>query len=181
MHNTSILTHAAAPYSLVDRLSKAMADPGLLAEVEELARTIATTRNELQRLNAGPFVAGHVPAATDELDEVVAHTAAATDQILQVCEELESAGGTATAEMLQRATTRIYEACSFQDITGQRITKVVATLKAIEGKVSQMLEVFGERPIGSAMPDSEPSLTNGPQLPANAMDQADIDKLLADF
>lgn len=181
MHETSILTHAAAPYGLVARLSQSVRDPQLLAEVEELARTIATTRNELQRLDAGPFVAGHVPAAKDELDEVVAHTATATDQILEVCEELERAGGNADAEMLQRATTRIYEACSFQDITGQRISKVVATLKAIEGKVSQMLEVFGQSPIATSAPAAEPSLTNGPQMPGNAMDQADIDKLLADF
>ena len=34
--------------------------------------------------------------------------------------------------------TRIYEACSFQDITGQRIGKVVTALKAIEGRVQQV-------------------------------------------
>lgn len=181
MRETSILTNAAAPYSLVSRLSQAVRDPDLLAEVEELARTIATTRSELQRLDAGPFMAGHVPAARDELDEVVAHTATATDQILEVCEELERAGAGADAAMLQRATTRIYEACSFQDITGQRISKVVATLKAIESKVSQILEVFGHEPVTEPAPPATPSLTNGPQLRANAMDQADIDKLLADF
>lgn len=181
MRESSILTNAAAPYNLMSRLSQAVRDPDLLAEVEELARTIATTRTELQRLDAGPFVAGQVPAARDELDEVVAHTATATDQILEVCEELERAGAGVDAATLQQATTRIYEACSFQDITGQRISKVVATLKAIEGKVSQILEVFGQAPTAEPAPASVPSLTNGPQLPVNAMDQADIDKLLADF
>ncbi len=44
---------------------------------------------------------------------------------------------------LQDATTRIYEACSFQDITGQRITKVVATLKTIERKVAHIIGTFG--------------------------------------
>ncbi len=184
MHDAAILPtapYAAAPYTIVARLAEAVHDPDLLAEVADLARTIATTRSELQRLDAGPFVAGHIPAATDELDEVVAHTASATDSILQVCEELEQAGATADAALLQRATTRIYEACSFQDITGQRISKVVATLKTIEQKVSQILEVFGG---AEPMPEAAPlplSLTNGPQLPGAAMDQADIDKLLADF
>ena len=49
------------------------------------------------------------------------------------------------AAKLQDATTRIYEACSFQDITGQRITKVVAALKAIEAKVAQIVATFGSR------------------------------------
>ena len=176
MHDTSV--------ALVERLAKAVHDDDLLAEVAELARTIALTRTELQRLEAGPFVAGHIPAATDELDEVVAHTAKATDAILAVCEELEQAGESdqpIDSALLQQATTRIYEACSFQDITGQRISKVVGTLKAIELKVSQILAVFGHGEPPPPEEDVVPSLTNGPQMPAMAMDQADIDKLLADF
>jgi len=173
-----------APTELVHRLKASVHDNDLLAEVEDLARTIARTRSELQRLDAGPFIAGHIPAATDELDAVVAHTASATDVILESCERLEMAASTGTpidAEMLGRATTSIYEACSFQDITGQRIKKVVGTLKAIEQKVGDILKVFGQ---GQEITESDAageSLTNGPQLPGKAMEQSDIDKLLADF
>ena len=42
------------------------------------------------------------------------------------------------------ATTRIYEACSFQDITGQRITKVVKALHGIEEKVDAFVAAFGD-------------------------------------
>ena len=59
---------------------------------------------------------------------------------------LDSAG----AQMLQDATTKIYEACSFQDITGQRITKVVAALKAIDAKVSQIIATFEQPGAGVA-------------------------------
>ena len=173
-----------ASTDLVDRLAMAVPDPDLLAEVEDLARTIAATRSELQRLDAGPFIAGHIPAATDELDEVVAHTASATNSILEVCEELEKAGESdepVSAELLQQATARIYEACSFQDITGQRISKVVTTLKAIERKVGEILQVFGQGQELETVDDSAHSLTNGPQLPGKAMHQADIDALLDDF
>ena len=175
--------HEASP-DLVERLADQVVDTNLLAEVEDLARSISTMRSDLQRLEAGPFVAGHIPMATDELDAVVAHTASATDVILQVCEELEMAGTPdrpADAALLQKATTRIYEACSFQDITGQRISKVVATLKAIEAKVGQILEVFGHNELPTYMPGATNSQTNGPQLPGAAMEQADIDALLADF
>ncbi len=173
------------PSDLVHKLqAAATVDAELLAEVEDLARTIARTRTDLQQLEAGPFIAGHIPAATDELDAVVAHTASATDVILESCEQLESAvasGGVIDADLVSRATTSIYEACSFQDITGQRISKVVATLKAIEQKVGEILQVFGQAELGGAEAGPSTSLTNGPQLPGKAMQQADIDALLSDF
>lgn len=183
MHDL-VSPHPFMPSTIVARLAEQVSSTELLAEVEDLARTIASTRSELQRLDAGPFIAGHIPAATDELDAVVAHTASATDAILQVCEELEACGtpeNPANAALLQQATTRIYEACGFQDITGQRISKVVATLKAIEMKVGQILQVFGQ---GDAAIVHEPDvagLTNGPQLPGAAMEQDEIDRLMADF
>jgi len=89
------------------------------------------------------------------------------------------------AAKLQDATTRIYEACSFQDITGQRITKVVATLKTIEATVAQIVATFGrsdsDRPTEIGAEPADVALLNGPQHPAVAMDQYDIDKLLASF
>ncbi len=163
-------------------LEDARAPRSLLAEVEALASSIAATRAELQRLEAGPFVAGHIPAATDELDAVVAHTASATNAILESCELLENAaqaGAPVDAVLIQRATTTIYEACSFQDVTGQRISKVVAALKAVEAKVDDMIGVFGATRIAAAPPPEPTGMLNGPQLPAHAMAQADIDALLA--
>jgi chemotaxis protein CheZ len=167
-------------------------ETGLLTEVEELAGTIAAARAEIAALQVDDITASHIPSATDELDAIVSHTAAATDIILEVCETLDRVGGGLqgdAATAMQDATTKIYEACSFQDITGQRITKVVATLKSIDAKVAQMLAAFGGRargapspPVPNAAPeDYGQSLLHGPQLPTAAMDQTDIDKLLASF
>jgi chemotaxis protein CheZ len=161
-------------------------ETSLLNEVAELGRTIANARAEIAALQVDDITASHIPSATDELDAIVSHTAAATDSILEVCETLDNVAGSLEAEaagVLQEATTRIYEACSFQDITGQRITKVVATLKAIDSKVGHIISTFdqrGSRPPPKPLP-AEESLLNGPQLPASAMDQSDIDKLLASF
>lgn len=161
-------------------------ETSLLNEVAELGQTIANARAEIAALEVDDITASHIPSATDELDAIVSHTAAATDSILEVCETLDSVAGKLEADaagVLQDATTRIYEACSFQDITGQRITKVVATLKAIDAKVGHIIATFDKRD-GRAAPKplpAEESLLNGPQLPANAMDQSDIDKLLASF
>jgi chemotaxis protein CheZ len=169
-------------------------ETSLLTEVEELGRTIASAKAEIAELRVDEITASHIPFATDELDAIVAHTASATHAILESCEMLDDAAdavaGTPAATKLQDATTRIYEACSFQDITGQRITKVVTTLKTIEAKIEQIVATFGQRdgehlvplptaPAGEA--EGEAELLNGPQLPAHAMDQSDIDKLLASF
>lgn len=158
----------------------------LLSEVEALAGTIATAKAEVAALKMDDITASHIPLATDELDAIVAHTAAATDAILESCETLDRLGEQLagdTAGQVQAVTTRIYEACGFQDLTGQRITKVVAALKAIDAKVVNIIAAFGARRGEPAVACPAPAvvLENGPQLPQNAMDQSDIDKLLASF
>ncbi len=183
-------------------------ETSLLHEVEALGRTISSAKQEIAALRVGDIADRDIPFATDELDAIVEHTAGATNAILESCEIMEAVATTVPAEAaakLQDAVTKIYEACGFQDITGQRITKVVATLKTIEAKVAQIVETFGAHgqtdptalskggaPKGGASRGTVPpgvasreatddALLNGPQLPSNAMDQSDIDKLLASF
>jgi chemotaxis protein CheZ len=164
----------------------------LLGGIENLARTIADARREIAALRVDDITTSHIPSATDELDAIVAHTAAATDSILGTCETLDSLAAElqqdsaplsqAGAISLQGATTRIYEACSFQDITGQRISKVVTTLKAIDAKVVGLISTFACRAAPAlAAANDQATLLNGPQFPAVAMAQTDIDRLLASF
>ena len=166
-----------------------LTEAALLQEIEGLAATVASARAEIAAMGADDITASHIPSATDELDAIVEHTASATDSILESCEQLEGMMARLTgedAQALQDSVTRIYEACSFQDITGQRITKVVAALQAIEAKVAHMTRVFAPDGVAAARLASlnaarQPELLNGPQLPANAMDQSGIDALLASF
>jgi chemotaxis protein CheZ len=163
-------------------------ETALLAEVEELGQLIEAAKSEIAALRVDDITDSHIPSATDELDAIVQHTAGATHAILESCETLDAvADGIAgeVATRLQDATMRIYEACSFQDITGQRITKVVGTLKTIETKVAQIVDAFGERATpelrAAIAAPARDDLLNGPQLPTSAMDQSDIDRLLASF
>ncbi|WP_270939015.1 protein phosphatase CheZ [Falsiroseomonas oryzae] len=158
----------------------------LLAELEALGRTIARAKQEIARLKVDDITDSHIPSATDELDAIVDHTAQATNEILDCCEVLERVAGSvpeAEAQALQGAITRIYEACSFQDITGQRIGKVVAALKAIEARVAAVAGRYVEG--RDAVPEPEATegrrLAEGPQLPGAGVSQADIDRLLAEF
>lgn len=161
-------------------------DTALLLEVAALGRTIANAKAEIAALRVDDITASHIPFATDELDAIVQHTATATDTILEGCETLDAVAGTVDAPAsakLRDATRRIYEACGFQDITGQRITKVVDTLKTIEDKVARILATFGQKAVNPLMPAAEPGpddgLLNGPQLPNQAMGQSDVDRLMA--
>jgi chemotaxis protein CheZ len=163
------------------------AEAALLAELEDLGRTIACAKQAIARLKVDDITDSHIPRATDELDAIVEHTAHATNEILDCCEVLENVIpriGEDEAQALQGVTTRIYEACSFQDITGQRIGKVVAALKAIEARVASITGRYmdgREPPPPETAPTEGRRLAEGPQLPGAGISQADIDRLLSDF
>lgn len=174
------------------------ADLKLYAELEALARFIQTARSEIAAVRPQDIGSQDIPLATDELDAVIGATEEATNTIMDAAEALTNLAGTLppeAAEQVTGAATRIYEACNFQDITGQRITKVVRTLKHIEERVSAMLSAFGDdkhAAAAAAAPapaaetpapakPSEADLLHGPQLPDDAKKQAEIDAILASF
>jgi chemotaxis protein CheZ len=167
-----------------------VADLKLYHQLEQLARHIQSAKREIAAIRPHDITA-RIPAATDELDAVVGHTAEATGVILDAAETIEklapSMSGDAAAAAAN-AVNRIYEACGFQDITGQRITKVVKTLKYIEEKIDAMLAAFGDSiadapaPEPPAEPEDENTrLMHGPQLPQEANKQAEIDAIMAEF
>ncbi len=164
-------------------------DLRLYREIESLADYIHAAKAEIAALRPGEIKNEFIASATDELDAIVGATEAATNEIMDSAEHLEALTpmmDAQVAERLTEITTRIFEACTFQDITGQRITKVVKMLKEIEGRVESLVKAFGtEDESGSARksggPVTDEDLLNGPQLPSNAADQAEIDRLLASF
>jgi chemotaxis protein CheZ len=169
-----------------------LADLQLFREVEALADYIETVRRDIAGLRPDDIRARHIPMATDELDAVVHATAEATGVILGGMEEIERLAVTLSPEVagpLGDIVVKVYEACSFQDITGQRIAKVVKALQHIESKIDALLAVFGAdldttdaaQSRAEAAVDAEASLLNGPQLPQVANSQADVDALLASF
>jgi chemotaxis protein CheZ len=98
----------------------------LLREVEELGHAITLAKAAIATLRMDDITGHGIPFARDELEAIVDHTARATQAILESCETLDEVAGTISggpAEKLQAATTRIYEACSFQHVTGRRIAK----------------------------------------------------------
>ncbi|MDE2030101.1 MAG: protein phosphatase CheZ [Alphaproteobacteria bacterium] len=167
------------------------ADLKFYTEMEELARYIRQAKHDIASIKPNDISTDFIPNATDELDAVVGATEEATNRIMDVCDEISAVAGECapeTGEKLTGCTTKIFEACNFQDITGQRITKVVETLRHIDSRVEALVKAMGEeihRTVGEHAlknvhdADPEKGLLNGPQLPQNAISQEDIDKLLS--
>lgn len=164
----------------------------VFARLTSLANYIAEAKKEIATIRAEASSGAYIPSATDQLDEVVGATEEATNKIMDCCDAISNIAGTLPAESqtaLIDQVTKIYEACNFQDITGQRITKVVRTLKHIESQVESLLgsleqagfqiEKLAEsnKAPQSQATDSEKHLLNGPQLKDEGIKQDDIDKL----
>lgn len=177
---------AAVVEAIVESLSGDMsiADLKLYSELEQLAQYIQRAKREIADVKPNDIRERHIPMATDELDAVVAATAEATGTILDEAEtvqKLAAALPPPTGDKIGAAVTRIYEACNFQDITGQRITKVVKTLKYIETKIDALLAAFGETVVGkqALLKPPDEDFVSGPQLPKAANSQDEIDAILA--
>lgn len=159
-------------------------------ELRALHQLIEETRNEIKESRASDISGTHIPDATDELDAVVAATEVATGTIMDACDAMTSHAeqlDSAHKDFMVGEVTKILEACSFQDITGQRITKVVRSIKQIDDKITRLMGVLEEKIPGipnSVLEDTrvgDERLKNGPQMADKAISQDDIDKLLADL
>ncbi|MGB0748409.1 MAG: protein phosphatase CheZ [Magnetospiraceae bacterium] len=168
----------------------------LLQELIALGNYLHAIRADLAAARPHDLREEYINSATDELDAIVQATADATNTIMdatEIVEDVMAALEGDPADKLMDATTKIYEACTFQDITGQRIGKVVRALSHIEARVDALVTLFDAvpHPAGSetapktdlpATPeDKEAGLLEGPQLEGQGVSQADVDALLRDF
>lgn len=118
-----------------------------------------------------------------ELEAVVQATEAAADTIMEAAEAIQTwldKGGRdadSIAALNERVAT-IFQACSFQDLTGQRIRRAIKQLQQVETMLEGMMPggTLPDAPklevVGHAPTVSEPA-TAGPDLA-----QAEIDRLL---
>ena len=84
------------------------------------------------------------------------------------------------------AVTEIFEACSFQDLTGQRISKVVETLQHIERRVSKFADAVKVKDAAINLTEDEmvrkqsasEQLLHGPPPEGEGVSQDVVDQLL---
>jgi len=163
----------------------------LRKEIENMANYIIRAREELAQMVPNPEEGApqNINAASMELSEVVAATEAASNSIMDAADVIQQtcAGikDEAIRNKLMDASIKIYDACTFQDITGQRINKAIRTFENLEARVFSLVELFGGKaPEGYTPPKGsmkierpDEALMSGPQLTGDAPDQSDIDRL----
>jgi chemotaxis protein CheZ len=153
----------------------------LLSVLQYLSDHIRMTRNEIGALRQGDGDQQLFGNTADELEEIVTETARAANNIMDAAEMIERVAADlepSAGNALTDAVTKIYEASAFQDITGQRITKVVRMLQSLETKLASLTEAFGPSETAPAVAlQGDRALLNGPQLRKSASSQSDIDAL----
>ncbi len=158
-------------------------------ELDSLAEYIQSAKLEIAEICPADIREEYLPAASNELDAIVKATEEATGTILDAAENIDTESQNLGSQAIPDEVIRIFEACSFQDITGQRISKVVNTLKHIEDRIDLLVRAFGaqirspkkQAPESTSQDDMDKALLSGPQLPEEANRQAEIDALLASF
>lgn len=167
------------------------------SELDLIQGAISETKREIAKVHVTGFRSADMARVAHELDAVVQGTEQATQRILTAVEDIDQCAGSlvpllkseqeqALAHDIQDRVVQIFEACNFQDLTGQRINKVVTTWKFIESHVARMMEIWGGiDAFRDFIPSSyeelteEQKLLNGPKLDSDAghASQDDIDAL----
>lgn len=155
----------------------------------------STQLGMLQNLNLDAAISELFPAIAKELDAVVAATSESANGIMEAAESIGGvvAGlGKKKTQILNDAVTAIFEACSFQDITGQRIANVRTHFQNVEHNIQGVLAAMGDpearrriseraSEMNANAQSEDEKLLNGPQLEGEGISQEAIDKLLASF
>lgn len=181
--------------TLTEKPAKAADDlDPIRMSIIEMSKAIAKTREEIKSIKPEDDSDNQLISASEELGAIVESTEAATNTILEAAEEIQEAAWilreagaeNTTCDTIDTKTTDIYTACSFQDITGQRTTKVVQALCYIENRVNAMIDIWGlddhksgttPRPDESkTRPDAH--LLNGPAKLGEELQQDNVDDML---
>jgi chemotaxis protein CheZ len=169
----------------------------LKVELDLIHDAISRTKHEIAVLHGKSFSGDEMAKVTGELGAVVGGTEEATQQILEAAESIDNAAAALSkvntpdqqkllSEEIQERVVSIFEACNFQDLTGQRISKVMATMKFIENHIVVMMDIWGGvdaiRAHAPAIVDDregDARLLNGPKSDGDAghASQNDIDAL----
>lgn len=144
-----------------------MAEEGIgqrFAEILEILKAVSFSGDGNTPANAGV-----------ELDAVVEMTEKAATRILDAADRIsnrvhESMGETSE---IDSDIEEIFLACSFQDITGQRIRKTLENLKAIEDRLGTALDKIGVNV-------EEQTIQSSPVEIVRAASQDEIDALFDD-
>ncbi len=188
----------------IDRLADAVAESepsatgssgDARAEIQEIRRKMLSLQLEVAALRHPKAQEDVLSVTALELAEIVQTTENAANQILDSTELIDRAVGELrslimdeSAEVLfdqiESLTAKIFESTNFQDLTGQRVGKVLRTVHDVEEHLDRMIDIWG-RDVFATVPIPKPKdpITDdgnplcGPALNGDGLSQCDIDAL----
>jgi len=168
----------------------------LKAEISGLLRYMQRVRTEIAAMNRGRDEDHNFETMGKQLDAIVEATEKATDTIMNAMEQneesvakikegLDDPEKIALLDKIIDNGNVVFEACSFQDITGQRVTKIVKSITFIEERVNALLDIWGRDALDDVEVETDEEvkreqelLLRGPQLDGQeTISQDEIDKL----
>lgn len=166
---------------------------GLKRELDGLLRYIHKVRSEIAAIGRPADEDHGFDSMGDQLDAIVKATADATNNIMgamekndditdKLREKTDDPVVMALLDQLNQNSSDVFEACSFQDITGQRISKVVKSITYVEERVNSLMAYWGPDDLDDISVEAkekteDEALLNGPQLEGQGLSQDDIDAL----
>lgn len=166
----------------------------LRREIARMVRSMAQAKEQIAAIKHPDESDDQVNTASNELHAIVNTTESATNIILEMGEGIQDLAErlmtlmgndedvqSTCGDIITRVNS-MFEACNFQDITGQRVTKVVTTLEFIEERLRTVINVWGKEAFADIPIPAQPQLhetddlVNGPALDAG-LSQDEIDSL----
>jgi chemotaxis protein CheZ len=157
-------------------------------ELIDMASAITRTKMEIASIKPAGGSAGKIGFATNELDAIVETTEKATSEILAAIERIQEVARTLRqqganadiCDILNAQATEAYTACSFQDLTGQRIRRVIDVMRFLEARIDAMIRIWRIEELGAPEAGAgEDPFLNGPAQPGEGLAQVEIDELIA--
>lgn len=153
-------------------------------EFRVIAGYIAKAKEEIRELRPHDLSQERIPTAGAELEAITRDTEDATHNIMNAAEAImgmDTSDPKAYKMAVDDEVMKIFEACSFQDITGQRVTKVVNVLKQIEERVGKLALTLGIEDKDVELTEREKRardlLLNGPAIGGPEVRQDAIDAM----
>ena len=147
--------------------------------VSELRLIQSAIRADRQTQSAA---GGPATRVAGELEAVIGDSELATQKILAAAEDIDQAANNLSAALkgdfenglaqdIRDRVIQIFEACNFQDLTGQRVAKVMATFASLERQIARALDELTRI-------DATPPL-HGPRFAGDPghVSQSDVDSL----
>jgi len=166
----------------------------LKQELDGLSRYILRVRQEVATIDRPGEQINDFETMGDQMIAVVKATESATNSIMEAMEsngeavaalreKIDDPDQLALLDKITENANNVFEACSFQDITGQRVGRVAKSITFVEERVEALKYLLGAEEVAEVetTPDADmvngEELLEGPQLNGEGLSQDDIDSL----